>query len=223
MSFLDNFQSIWLAVANIFIAIFAAWIAARLNLLPQRLGKDLSQLVIRLLLPCLVFSKLTGKFNPDFYPLWWFPPLIAIFLCLAGMGFAALLFWSELKTKKNLLPLAGMQNSGFLVLSIGAVLYPNSFDLFANQVFLFLIGFDLILWSLAKYLATSGNGTQFRLIDIFTPPLVAILFSLVLVFTGLANYIPKMLLTSAGFLGEATVPLSMIILGISLADISFRS
>jgi predicted permease len=184
------------------------------------LGKDLSNLIIKLLLPCMIFSKMAGSFRTEAYPLWWIAPIAGLVMSLSGIAIAALLFRKQLPDNKNLLPLAGMQNSGFLVLSVGAVLFADNFTPFANQVFLFLIGIDLVLWSLGKYLVTSGSGRRFRIRDSLTPPLITILICMILVFSGVADLIPDTLISATGFLGNATIPLSMVVLGISLANVS---
>lgn len=223
MSFLLTFKSSWMAIANIFLAVLAVLVLTRYRIIPTRLSTDLSRIIVMLLLPCLVIANMVGKFRPETLPYWWLSPLLGALMSLAGLGIAALLFYRELPAKNALLPLAALQNSGFLILSIGALIYSESFSAFANHVFLFVIGFDVVLWSLGNYLTTAHivNATpRAWFAPLFNPPLIAMGISLALVFTGLADAVPDIIIHSTNFLGQATIPMSMVVLGITLGGVS---
>lgn len=222
MTFLSTFGAMWLAIFQLFLTVIGAALFVHFKLVPERFGKDLSGFIIRLLLPCLIFSKVIGGFYPDQMPGWWLLPLLGALMSLAGIGLASLLFIRQLKEHMNLLPLAGIQNAGFLVLSVAVVIFPEDFDRFAAYVFLFLIGFDVVLWSLGKVLTTSGSDSVFKLKEVITPPLITMIASLIIVFVGLRQLIPEPIAHAAELLGGATVPMAMVVLGLTLGQVSLK-
>lgn len=140
---------------------------------------------------------------------------------LVGLGIAALAFAGELPAKRNMLPLASMQNAGYLVLPIGFALYPERFDEFAVYCFLFILGFNALLWSVGKLLATSGGpSTGWR--GLITPPLVANLMAVSCALSGADRLVPDMVLDGVRFIGQAAVPVATIVLGAVLGGTALR-
>jgi predicted permease len=115
-----------------------------------------------------------------------------------------------------------MQNAGYLVLPVGLALYPDSFDTFAVYVFLFILGFNPILWSLGKVLVTGNSGQKTSLRDLLTPPLVANLVAIASVFSGASRILPAPVLDAVELVGTAAVPVATVVLGAVLGGISVR-
>jgi predicted permease len=212
------------AILKIFIIALAGGILVRKKIFKEEHLKGLSQFTIFILLPCLTFSNVVTTFKPDELTNWWILPLIGLVMSFVGLGIGALLFFRNLKSKKNFLPVAGLQNAGYLVLPIGKLVFPEQFDLFALYTFLFLIGFNPVLWSIGKYLCTSTDTSnyKFKFVSIITPPLVANIISVVLVLIGLHVYIPQLILQPIELMGTATVPVANFILGATLGNISLK-
>lgn len=222
--FLDTFGGMFQAVAQIFLIIVFAGLLVRRGVIKQEHVTGLSQATVMVFLPAMVFSNTIKKFDPSVLPNWWVIPLSGTFVSLIGVGLAALLFLPKIKQKKNLLPLAGFQNAGYLVLPIGKLLYPNQFDEFALYTFLFILGFNPVLWSLGKVLTTSEVTTaKIKFTDFITPPVVSNLISLALVISGLHVYIPHLFVDSVNLVGEATVPVATFVLGAALGSISLST
>ena len=221
--FFNAFASVFIALTKVFFVALIAGILVRKKVVSQNLIKILSRLTVNFLLPCLIFSKILIFFNPNELQFWWLIPVIAVVMIFFGTGIGALLFIKELPAKKNMLPLSGMQNAGYLVLPLGKALYPDQFDLFALYCFLFILGVNPLLWSVGKVLSTSEDSFSFRLKGLITPPLIANIVAILLVITSFKNIIPSASLEYIGFIGSATIPVAMFILGASLGDISLKS
>ncbi len=121
-----------------------------------------------------------------------------------------------------MLPVAGMQNAGYLVLPIGLALFPERFDTFAVYVFLFILGYNPILWSLGKILITGDAGARPGWRDLVTPPLLANLVAIVVALSGAGALLPKPLLGAVDLLGTAAVPVAALVLGAVLGGIDFN-
>lgn len=223
------FGETFLAILVIFIIIVAAGLMVRRRILTQDQIQSLTRVTVNIFLPCLIFTKIVKTFDPGALPIWWVLPLSSFLIACVGLLMGYLSFLRELPAKKNMLAMCSLHNAGYLILPIGAVLYPEQFDEFALYVFLFVPVFSLILWSYGKYLCTSGEKERISFRSLITPPFLACVVSLVFVFLNVSryfndrdNYVLHGILRAMDLLGEATVPLANFILGAVLGSISFR-
>ncbi len=233
---LSAFAPTLLAMLKIFcVALIAGFLVRR-----RVIGKDhiqgLTIITVDAFLPCLIFSNIIVYFKPQEFSIWWVLPLSAIVMNGAGIGIGALLFKNELPEKRNMLPLAGIQNSGYLVLPMGAVLFPQQFDQFSLYVFLFILGQSPLIWSVGKYMTTAAPDAPLHWQDLITPPLMATIGALLFIMTGLREVLPypgqtapfnlivtcyTIFMDAIVLLGEATVPAAIFILGGVLGGITF--
>ena len=216
------FSSTFLAILDIFLVILAAGVLVRLKIVRQGHIDGLSVATVRVFLPCLMFANIVKTLDPGKFPFWWTLPLAAVAMVGVGLALGALLFLRELPEKRNMLPLAAMANSGYLVLPLGLALYPKEFDTFALYTFLFILGYNPVLWSVGKFLNTARSGERADWRSLVTPPAVATLVALAAVLMGARPWIPGMVLKGVDLLGSATVPVATFVLGAVLGSIPFR-
>ncbi|MCG6949446.1 MAG: AEC family transporter [Acidobacteria bacterium] len=221
-AFATAFSGAVSGIAVIFFVIAGSGIMARRGWITQTQIDGLSAAAVNLFLPCLIFGKVVEHFDPESQPGWWSLPLAGIVMALIGTGLGALLFRGQLPNKSDMLPLAGMQNAGYLVLPVGLALYPESFDTFAVYVFLFILGFNPILWSLGKILVTGGTNQKPRLRDLVSPPLLANVIGIGAALGGASRILPKPALDAVNLIGSAAIPVAMVVLGAVLGGISVR-
>jgi predicted permease len=219
--FLAAFGTAWLAILKVFLVIVAAGLLVRRGVLGQGAVTGLSDVTVVLFLPCLIFSKVATTLDPSAFPLWWSLPLAGVAMSAVGLGVAALAFRRELPAKANMLAVASMQNAGYLVLPVGLALYPAQFDRFALYCFLFILGFNVVLWRVGKALAP-GNGRPGSWRGLITPPLVANLLATSLALIGGNRLIPRIVLDGVDLVGQAAVPAATVVLGAVLGSVTFR-
>jgi predicted permease len=220
--FFAAFTPMFGAVARIFLIIVFAAVLVRKKYITQDQVKSLSKITVSLLLPCMLFAKISQSFHPDLTPFWWAIPLSSMGMIGIGLVFGYLFYLRTYHQKQFLLPLASMQNAVYLVLPIGKFMYPDQFDQFALYNFLFLIGFMPVVWSIGKILIT---GSSFKVVnwkEFLTPPLITAMATLLLVMVNGQRFIPKMVLESIDLIGEATIPVSNIVLGATIGSVSLK-
>ncbi len=211
-----------LAILKIFLVIFLAGFLVRRKILTNDMVTALTKATIVLFLPCLILDKILTSLSPAEFPLWWTLPLISIIMALAGLALATAVFFRELPEKRSMLAVASMQNAGYLILPIGAALYPGDFDEFALYVSLFIVGFNPILWSIGKFLATNGAPRPADWRGLLNPPLVACLSAIALVLTGVNRLIPTPVLETIELVGQGAVPVATVVLGAMLGGMTLR-
>jgi predicted permease len=216
------FGSSFLAVAEVFVVIVAAGLLVRRGILKPSHIDALSTATVVIFLPCLIFSNVLTNLDPTALTWWWAIPLIAILMTFTGLGLAAVVFVRELPAKRNMLPLASMQNAGYLVLPIGLALAPHQFDEFALYCFLFILGYNPVLWSIGTHLITGSSKRQNPWRPLTTPPFLANVFAIFMVLVGGDTLIPKPVLAGVELMGQAAVPVATLVLGGVLGSVAIR-
>lgn len=221
--FLISFLGMLNAVAKVvMIGIIAGFLVRRKIVLQEHI-KGLSEITVMVLLPALIFSKTITTFKPSETVGWWILPLIGISVPLIGLFFSRILFYNRPYDQRNILAVASFPNSAYLVLPIGQIIFPKQFDEFALYSFLFIVGYNPILWSIGKYYSTlRTENYSFKIKELITPPLIANLSSVTIVLIGIHGFIPDLVMEPIGLIGSATVPMATFILGATLGGISFK-
>jgi len=237
---LQTFGSTLLSILQIFFVVLVAGILVRRQMLSQEHLRGLSICLVDLFLPCLSFTSILSKFRPGQFETWWALPFSGIGMAALGLLLGWFFFYREFPEKRNMIPLAGIHNGAFLILPLGAVLFPDRFEEFSMYVFLFIMGQSLVVWTVGKQLVTAAPDSRLSIKGVITPPMVATLSATILVLCGAyplffpgtagGGHTPfhiffSTLFNAAKLLGQATVPLSLFILGGVLGSIkiSFRS
>lgn len=220
--FLQGFSGAFQAMLQIGIVIVVAGGLARLRIFQDAMITGVSRGVVYCFLPCLIFDKITHGFDPAQMPYWWMIPVSALVLFAIGLVVTVLLNHVEFLKKPDLLPLGFMQNAGYFSIAIGESLVPEQFDTWAVYTFLFVLMFNPLLWTFGKYFVSHDRTQKFQLRGLITPPLVGVLLGVFMVWTGLVNWIPTPLQNATALLGNAAVPLSLVILGATIATTPLR-
>lgn len=210
------------AVAQSLILVAVGYFLTRKNFLQQEGVSALSRLVIEVTLPLLIFSQLIKDFSFSLYPNWWIFPLISLAIMIFGLVIGALFlgFVKGEDHKAQFLGLCAFQNSGYLPLVLLAGLLPQEkLSVIYIYMFLFLFGFNLLIFSVGVYMLALHKKKDLKLAHFFSPPVVATITSLFLVYFGINKFLLNMILTPVKMIGDCTLPLAMFVLGASLAEI----
>lgn len=220
--FFESFKVSVSGVGQIFILGAIGYFLVKKSILSQEGLNSLSRLVIEITLPLLIFCQLIKRFSFTLYPRWWIFPLISIAITGCGLIVGALFmgFISGREQRSQFLSLIAFQNSGYLPLTLVATLLaPDKLDSMFIYIFLFLLGFNLVVWSLGLYILSPHQDRKFKPIDAFSPPVITILLSLLLISLGLSKFVPDALIRPLRMAGDCTLPLAMFVVGGNLASI----
>jgi hypothetical protein len=180
----------------------------------------LSRILIQVIFPALIFSQLIRKFAFTIYPHWWIFPLISFAITLLSLGLAALCAWpiKERVSKEQFISLITFQNSGYLPLAMVAAIFSGEqLSAMFIYIFLFLLGFDLIFWSLGLHMLARNGEQKFKFSSMFSAPVIASLSSLLIIFFNLTKFIPQGVLLPIEMIANCTLPLAMFIVGGNIA------
>jgi len=123
---------------------------------------------------------------------------------------------------REFLSLSTFQNSGYLVFPLIIALLPKDrADVMLIYLFLFLLGFNILIWSLGVYLLSAHKRKGFELGSLFSPTVVAILLGFLFVWLRIDRVVPDVVIRPFKLIGECTIPLAMLVVGGNLALINF--
>lgn len=223
--FLESLKTTILAVAQIALLGVVGYILFKRGILKQEGLQFLSRVVVEATLPILIFCQLVKDFSFSAYPEWWIFPILSAAITAAGFlaGFLFSVFVKKGQYRLQFLSLVAFQNSGYLPLVLVAALLPkeNLAQMFV-YLFLFLLGFNAIIWSFGVYMLTSVKAKRFELNSLFSPPVLATVFGLLFVWFGFKNAVPEFVFKPLKMIGDCTLPLAMFVVSGNLAQIRLK-
>jgi len=222
--FITAFKTTGLAIVEIFILGLLGFFLVKRKILSLEGLDGISRLVIEVALPLFIFCQFIKEFSFSLYPNWWLFPMLSIALTVLGFALGGFFVWAVKgsEERRQFLSLVGFQNSGYLPLPLVAALLPakEASQMFI-YIFLFLVGFNLLIWSAGVYLLTYHEDRRFEFLSLFSPPVVATIAGLVFVSLGWGNSIPNFIFRPLKMVGDSALPLAMFVVGASLAELEF--
>lgn len=215
---MDAFLAILLAVLPVFCVGGAGALMRKVNWLTEEADNSLMLLTINLLIPAFIFSNLQdNEALRDFHNLL-LPPLMGFLTVAAGIGVGWLLCrWSGLTQRKELKTFAysvGIFNYGYIPIPLTLLLFDKET---LGVLIVFNVGVELALWTFGKAMLASGSMSGLWR-KIVSPPLITIVVTLTLNFTGGFAHVPEFLLETARMLGHCAIPMGLILIGAVMAD-----
>ena len=212
----ESFLATFAALVKVAVVIVvSAWLV-RKEIFNETHIRALTGVVVNLALPCLIFESIIHNFEVSAFPNWWKFPLLGAGLTGVALTLALVVFWRDKELGYTLSALAAFQNAGYLILPIAEVLFPEQFGRFSVYLFLMLLSYMPLLWSLAKLLVSHRKGTAIKLNQVFTVPFYAALLAMLLVFSKFDRFLPSPVLGSVELVGRSCVPLATVVLGFTM-------
>ncbi|MDP2922637.1 MAG: AEC family transporter [Candidatus Omnitrophota bacterium] len=212
------------AIIKITIIALLGYYLYKKSLIDEKILNFLIFFVINFSVPFLAFSHIIENLKIAIKP-----PLvvfilssIAIFLVSFILGFI-FSFKRNHEFKKEFISVVSFQNCGYLPLNLALFLFPPRLrDDFIIYTFLYILGFDIIMWSVGSFFIFRKEGERFSHKSLLTPPIIATLIALILVYTNTAKLVPQIIISPLRMVGDTSFALSMIILGCWLAKTDIR-
>ncbi len=218
-------SSWWLifgASLSVYTGIAVGSATRRIGWLTEEADQSLMRLVVRVLYPCLIFAtvaKNAALRQPSNVLL---PPLAAM-VCMS-LGFAVPWLVSRLGPRVTGLDTSpqrrtfafcvGIYNYGFIPIPLITALFD---DRTLGVLFVHNVGCELVLWTLGVMFLTGALGRRWWQ-QILNPPSVAIILALAFNLSGVYAGLPPFVDTALTLLGQAAIPLSLILIGATIAD-----
>ncbi|MFA6450123.1 MAG: AEC family transporter [bacterium] len=216
MDIVDSLKINFLAIGQALVLGLIGFYIIRLGVLGQCCLKTISNLVVDVTLPCFIFTNILTNFhNVSRESLLLFPAAcLLVFAVAAGMSFVYTRADRGLGKNREFISIVTFQNSGFLPLIIIGALYPKDQQgkMFL-YVFLFLLLYNVVLFTLGETLFSRGARKFPGVKNLLSPAVVATVVSLAMALLNAGRFVPDVVFKPLKMLGETTIPLSMIVIG----------
>ncbi len=214
-----DFLSILSVAVPVYLTMAAGAMARRTGLLKPEADASLMKLVVMLLTPALIVERVAGNASVMNVT----PVAIA-----AGLGFtlvalsigftyivAPLIGLRRGEGRRTFSVACGLQNYGFVAIPIVSALFPDEGTL--GVLFTFTLGVEIACWTAGVGMLTGFDKAPWR--HVLNAPVITILVSLALNFSGMHVWIPRVAHNTFGMLGACAVPLAVLLIGASIADL----
>lgn len=219
MDFLNTFINVLLVV----VLAVPGYCLRKAKLLPENTAGIFAVLLLYISQPFLMMSSLLSKtFEPSMLLDFAWILLFAVLLQLL-VYFAAKLFFvkeKDMAAKRACEACSYLGNVGFMGIPVMQMLFPENPEMILYTV-VYNIAFNAMTWTLGVFAVTGERKFVKPLKVVLNPPTIAVIIALPLFFCNVA--VPEQVMTPIRYLGDMTLPLSMIILGLRLADMRLIS
>lgn len=202
--FLITFQ----AIAILLIIGFIGFWSISKKIVPLKALDVLSPLIIEISIPALIFVNILTKFDANklsnwyFLPLWWV--IYTLFILILTLVIGKFIKIPEFKL--------GLiyPNSVFIPIALIPSLFVGN-SLMMVELFIFTILSPVFVFNSYFYFYKIEGKFNFK--KLFNPILIATILSMILVLTGVGDYVPNIIIKVGKMLGGLALPLVMILIG----------
>ncbi|MEN6519938.1 MAG: AEC family transporter [Armatimonadota bacterium] len=215
--------SVLSTVSAVFLLLLVGYGARKLGVLKSSDTAVVNSIVINLTGPAFAFSALYGK--PLTLQMIGAPMVIIISSMLVmGLAYiAGVILHLDRKTTGAIMLVSAFGNTGFLGYPVTMAAFPKSGDAIATAVMCDQFGMALPLYSIGVVVAASfaaAKTNRAQILEFMKAPLLPATIIAILL---RPVHLPQPIVSSLTILGQATVPLAMLSLGLSLSKSSLKT
>ncbi len=218
------FSTILLALIPVLLVMIAGAAFQKGGWLSEELETGMMRLVLNLLAPCLIFTKIAG--NPVLEKVstaaWSIGTGLVLILIGFGLAFVAATVARFRKGEglRTFTISAGIQNYGFMALPVVMELWPDDAGP-GGLIFVHGIGVELAMWTVGLFIMSHQVGPPWR--KLINGPFIAVIVSLTLNYSGGHALVPGVLETAMGWLGDCAIPMSLFMIGATIGRLFKRA
>ncbi len=212
-----NFLHILGIVAPVFLLVALGGLLRRVQWLKPEADLPLLRLSTNVMMPALIADSVLGNPLLSNTGELWLPPVLGFVLIAISMATVALLLLPcglPPATSGAGILSAGVQNFGYMVVPLAEVFYERDT---LGILFLHNLGVETAMWCLGIWVLNrqSGGSIWRRLVN---APTLAVLSSGALNLLHANAWMPAFLRKSLHMLGQAAIPLALLLAGVTLYD-----
>ncbi len=211
-----------MAVVNqvlvLFLIMFIGIIAKKKNIIDEKINKGLTNFLLNITLPLLIINSFNIEYSQELLgnmmKVFGYTLLLYIFFSIIG----GIFYFKFSPNKRAVLKFSTVfSNCGFMGFPLVLSLYGNIGVLYVS---IFNIVFNLFIWTYGLILYTNEKDFKQAKKLLKNPALIAVLIGLILLV--LPVKLPSVLYMTFKIVGDITTPLSMIIIGVMVADVKIK-
>ena len=221
-----TFENILISTITVFLVVGIGWFFRGIKVIDDAAEKSMMTLVINVLYPCFIFSKILG--NDALQQSSVVVSSLAIGLAMIVTAFTICYGVGRmigLNSKNGLNTFcvaAAIPNYGYLVIPMVERIFPGEQgDQILGVLFVHNLGLEIAIWTLGIVLISGSSAGAWR--RVFNGPSIALTVGLLLNFTGLYTKVPEILYSVFAMLAPCAVPIGLVLVGSTVGNVLKRS
>jgi len=213
-----NATVVFYEVLILFIIMVAGFIAAKVKILGEKSLKQIASFIINITLPVVILMSSQMDFTKERIEnsIWLLGMSVVMFF--VSIAIAQFSFKKAGTSKEKVLKFAAVfSNSAYMGFPLLNALFGGE-GVFYGAVF--LMPFNIFLWTYGVLIFKKHNNIKQTLKGILTPSMIAMFAAFV--FIGFRIRMPYPLDEGLEIIGGLTTPLSMLVIGATLASVKFK-
>jgi malate permease and related proteins len=211
-----SYLQLFFTVLPVFAIVVLGVLLRRAEWVKAEAEESLFNLVIKVLMPCLIFDSVAGNAALREHGNLVYAPLAGFALTILGISVAYLAGKAiGLQVGAGLRTFAltvGIANYGYLPLPITEALFgPESRGL----VLVHNIGVEAAIWT-GGVLVVSGLSLRDGWRRLINAPLIALIVAIAVNLSGVSPFLPPVLMSAVKLLGACAIPLGLLMTGVSV-------
>lgn len=206
-------------ITIMFIMIAIGFICAKIKLIDKETNKKLSDILLYLVNPLLIFTSFQMEFNQELFK----NQMIAFGLSFLAMSMAIVLSFVFIRKKNN--PDFSIERFAIIFPNCSFMGIPLLSSLFGNLGVFYLTAyiavFNIIVWTYGVIMISGKTSFKDVLKQLCSPAIIAIVLGIICFVARIA--LPDIILEPLNTVGSMNTPLAMLIAGVALAGSSFKS
>lgn len=208
-------------LAEIIIVMSIGYYIAKIRIAKEENFKMLADLIILVAAPALILYSMYSTYTPQLLKTAYIVPFVGALiplLTLITSVFIFKLFKVPYEMKNVLYVISSFSNTVFLGLPLNLAVFGAKSIPF---VILYDLGHTTLFWTLGVWVLSNEKSFDIKgLKKLINPPVLSLILSLMIVLSGLK--IPDFILKSSQMIGNITVPLAMMFIGMNMAYINAK-
>ena len=225
-------------VALLFVMMIPGVLLVKCGMSVKGFGKALSNLVLYIAQPALIFMAYLRPFNEEILKNSLYVFILSIITHSLFSVIAMLCFKNSPDGLKRMLRFATIfSNAAFMGIPLISAVLEDTYPGAVVYASIYNITFNLFLWSLGVYICTANRDRDKDGVDdgveeikekasplkaLYHPVTIAAFIGLIFFVFSLDSYVPDIVTESLNMLKGLVAPLSMVVIGLRLADMNFK-
>ena len=208
----------------VFLIIGIGCLCRVVGLVNESSEKNIMTLALNVLYPCFIISNVCGNQALQLVSVVGTALAAGLTLTIAALAVAAgvgRLLKLKAGAERNTFTVSGaLQNYGFIPIPLFKGLFPDEAKETIGVLFVHNLGLELALWTIGVVIISGTRTGMWR--RLINGPTVAIVVGLLLNFTTGYQFIPGVATEAMTKLGNCTIPVSLLLVGVSLAGVVLK-
>ncbi|MGB3990181.1 MAG: AEC family transporter [Acetivibrionales bacterium] len=217
---MDNSVAVFNQVLILFLIMFVGFIAKKTGIINDAVSKKLSELLLKITNPLLVLSAFQMDFSPDIMNNVLLVFIFAVVANLVSILLGQVLFVRQKDEIKKIMKFTAVySNCGFMGFPVLESLFGRTGILYGS---IYVAVFNIFLWTNGMAIFSSSeklNRDSIKKI-VLNPGIITVLIGIVLFMLSIR--LPGPVAEAVDLVGSMTIPLSMLIVGATVAGSRFK-